>query len=192
MNIEGLKIGVGITGSFCTLKETFNIIEELIRYKAIVTPVISNSVNELDTRFYKAEEVKRKLKELTGNDIIKDITTAEPVGPKDMFDIFIIVPCTGNTLAKIANAITDTPVIMAAKSQLRNKKPVILAIATNDGLGNNAKNIGNIMNMENVYLVPFSQDDPTKKEMSVIFLQDKVIDTIKSALNGKQFQPVIN
>lgn len=192
MDIEGIKIGVGLTGSFCTFNTVFNIIEELIKHKAIVTPVISNSVNELDTRFYKAEEVKTKLKELTGNEIIKDITAAEPVGPKDLFDIFIIAPCTGNTVAKLANAITDTPVIMAAKSQLRNKKPVIIAIATNDGLGNNAKNIGQIMNMENVYLVPFSQDDPVKKEMSVVFLENKVIETIKNALDGKQLQPIIN
>lgn len=192
MNIEGLKIGAALTGSFCTFDKAFKIIEELVKLGAEVTPIISYVVDELDTRFYKSNDVKKKLKELTNKEIIKAITTAEPVGPKDMFDIVIIAPCTGNTIAKLANAITDTPVIMAAKSQLRNKKPIVIGVSTNDGLGNNAKNIGQLMNMENVYFIPFSQDDPRKKEMSLVFLEEKAIDTIKHALQNKQIQPVIN
>lgn len=192
MDIKGIKIGVALTGSFCTFDKAFKIIEKLVNLGAEVTPIISHSVNQLDTRFHKAADVKSKLKELTNKEIIKDITAAEPVGPKNMFDIIIVMPCTGNTIAKLANAITDTPVLMAVKSQLRNKKPIIIGIATNDGLGNNAKNIGHIMNMENVYFVPFSQDDPKNKEMSLVFLEEKVIDTIKTALKGSQIQPVIS
>lgn len=191
MDFKDIKIGVALTGSFCTFEQVFNVIEELVNMGAIVTPIISNAVDELDTRFYKAEDVKTRLKELTGRNIIKDIVTAEPVGPKDMFDILIIAPCTGNTIAKLSNAITDTPVVMAAKSQLRNKKPVVIAISTNDGLGNNAKNIGHLMSMENIYFVPFSQDDPIKKEMSLVFLEGEVTAAIKFALEGRQVQPVI-
>ena len=192
MELKDIKIGIALTGSFCTFEPAFNVIEKLVNIGATVTPIISYAVDELDTRFYKADEVKTRLKQLTGKNIIKDITTAEPVGPKDMFDILIIAPCTGNTIAKLSNSITDTPVVMAAKSQLRNKKPVIIAVSTNDGLGNNARNIGYLMNMENIYFVPFSQDDPVKKEMSLVFLEDKLIETIQFALRGKQIQPVIN
>jgi len=192
MEFKDLKIGIGVTGSFCTFGKVFDIIENLIEKGAEVTPIISHVVDELDTRFHKAEAVKERLKKLTGKNIIRDITTAEPVGPKDMFDLVIIAPCTGNTIAKLSNAITDTPVIMAAKSQLRNKKPVIIAVSTNDGLGNNAKNIGHLLNMENVYFVPFSQDDPEKKEMSLVFLEDRFIETMEHALKGRQVQPVIN
>jgi len=191
MDMKGMKIGICITGSFCTFDKTFEIIEQLKALGADVTAVISYAVSQLDTRFFAANDVQKRLSELTGKDVIKEITTAEPVGPQNLFDVLIILPCTGNTIAKLANAITDTPVVMAAKSQLRNKKPVIIATSTNDGLGNNAKNIGMLMNAENIYFVPFAQDAPSKKEMSVVFLQELVIDTIETALNKKQLQPII-
>jgi len=191
MDVEGLKVGIALTGSFCNLHMAFKIIEDLVSKGADVTPIISYNVDRLDTKFYPAWQVKEILKNLTSKEIIKEITTAEPIGPTDMFDILLVAPTTGNTIAKLANAITDTPVLMAIKSQLRNKKPVVIGVSTNDGLGNNAKNIGNLMNMENVFFIPFAQDAPDKKEMSVVFLQDRVMDTIEAALKKKQIQPII-
>lgn len=191
MDMKGMKLGIALTGSFCTFDATFNIIKQLVKNGADVTPIISYNVDLLDTRFWLADDVKQILIELTGKKIIKEITTAEPVGPKNLFDVLTILPCTGNTLAKLASAITDTPVLMAAKSQLRNKKPVVIAVSTNDGLSNNATNIGKLMNTKNIYFVPFSQDDPIKKELSTVFLENRVIETIIEALNQKQIQPVI-
>ncbi|MCL1934911.1 MAG: dipicolinate synthase subunit B [Defluviitaleaceae bacterium] len=191
MSMKGIKIGVALTGSFCNLHMAFKLIENLVKVGVEVTPIISYNVDKLNTRFFKATEVKKILKELTGKEPIKEITEAEPVGPKDMFDVLVVAPATGNTIAKLANAITDTPVLMAIKSQLRNKKPVVIGISTNDGLGNNARNLGYLMNMENVFFVPFAQDAPSAKEMSVVFIEDKVIETIEAALNKRQIQPVL-
>jgi len=191
MDMRGKKIGVALTGSFCTFDIAFEIIEMLVEKGAEVTPIISYVVDRLDTRFHKADDVKTKLVELTGKQIIKELTTAEPVGPKNLFDIVLILPATGNTVAKLANAITDTPVTMAAKSQMRNKKPVVIAISTNDGLGANAKNIGVLMGMENIYFVPFEQDAPDVKASSTVFLQGKVLETLELALAKEQIQPIL-
>ena len=191
MDLKGLKIGIALTGSFCNLHIAFRIIEELVAQGAMVQSIISYNVDRLDTKFFKAEKIKEILHELTGKNIIKEITEAEPVGPQNMFDILLVIPTTGNTLAKLANAITDTPVLMAIKSQLRNKKPVVIGVSTNDGLGNNARNLGYLMNMENVFFVPFAQDAPTAKEMSVVFKEQLVVSTIKAALQKHQVQPIL-
>ena len=191
MDMKSVNVGVALTGSFCNLHMAFEIIKELKKLGANVTPIISYNVDRLNTKFFKAKEVKDILTELTGKEIIKEITESEPIGPTNMFDVLLVAPATGNTIAKFACAITDTPVLMAIKSQLRNKKPVVIAISTNDGLGNNAANIGKLMNMENVFFVPFAQDSPSKKEMSVVFLQHKAIDALHAALNKNQLQPMI-
>jgi len=189
--LEGLKIGVVLTGSFCNLHMAFVSIKEFVEAGASVQAILSYNVDCLDTKFHKAEDVKTTLRELTGKSIIREITTAEPVGPTNMFDVVIVMPATGNTIAKLAAAITDTPALMAIKSQLRNKKPVVIATSTNDGLGNNAKNIGYLMAMENVFFVPFAQDAPNSKEMSVVYRPEYVIATIINALDKHQIQPVL-
>jgi len=190
MLLEGKKIGFALTGSFCTLDKVMPEMEKLIAEGAEVYPIISNSVDMYDTRFGKAEYWKKRISDITGKEIIKTIVDAEPIGPKAYLDIIVVAPCTGNTMAKIANAITDTPVIMAVKAHLRNLKPVVLSIATNDGLGANAKNIGIVMNMKGIYMVPYQQDDPIKKTNSLVARNDMILPTILEALNGRQIQPV--
>ncbi|MBP1759816.1 MAG: dipicolinic acid synthetase, subunit [Firmicutes bacterium] len=191
MKFDGLKIGFAITGSHCTIHEVTQVMKQLVDEGAEVTPIISYSVNSMDTRFGKAEDWKRQFKEITQKEIIQTIPEAEPVGPKKMFDCVVIAPCTGNTLAKLANGIIDTPVLMAAKSHLRNQKPVVLAISSNDGLGLNARNIGTLLITKNVYLVPFGQDNPAVKANSLVAHMDKIPDTILMAHAGKQIQPVL-
>ena len=191
MDMTGTNVGVALTGSFCNIHMAFKVIEDLVNAGASVTPIISYNVDKLDTKFHKAKDIKDTLTKLTGKKIITEITQAEPIGPTNMLDVLLIAPATGNTIAKLANAITDTPVLMAAKSHLRNKKPVLIGISTNDGLGNNGGNIGRLLSTENIFFVPFIQDDPQKKEMSLVFDQDLVLKSIEQALNKKQAQPVI-
>jgi len=191
MSLQNKKIGIALCGSFCNLHKAFEIIKQLKLYGADVTAIISYNVARLNTRFFSAKEVLSTLETLTEKEVIQEITEAEPIGPKDMFDIVLVLPATGNTIAKLANAITDTPVLMAIKSQLRNKKPVLIGISTNDALSNNAANIGKLMNMENVFLIPFSQDDPENKQSSVIFKDEFVKTALESALEKKQLQPII-
>lgn len=191
MDLKDKKVGIALTGSFCTIDVSFRIIQRLIELEAKVKTIISENVCNLDTKFFKASEIKEKLEALTGYKPITGIPNAEPIGPSKMFDVLAIVPCTGNTIGKLANGIIDTTVTMAAKSHLRNSRPLVIAIATNDGLGGSAKNIGMVMNYKNIYFAPYSQDDPIKKEKSLVFLEDYVIETIKNSLNGKQIQPVI-
>ncbi|MDP4126205.1 MAG: dipicolinate synthase subunit B [Bacillota bacterium] len=191
MKFDGLKIGFALTGSHCMLSEVIKVMQHLVDEGAEVTPIISYSVQNMDTRFGKAEDWKNQFKEITHREPIQTIPGAEPIGPKQMFDCLVIAPCTGNTLAKLANGITDTPVLMAAKSHLRNHRPVVLAISTNDGLGLNARNIGTLLITKNVYLVPFGQDNPAVKANSLVAHMDKVPDTIVMACVGKQVQPVL-
>jgi len=148
-------------------------------------------MDTMDTRFGKAEDFKARIKEITGKDIIASITGAEPIGPKALLDVLVVAPCTGNTLAKLAHAVTDTPVLMACKAQLRNERPVVIAVSTNDGLSANAPNIGMLLNRKHVYFVPFGQDDPVKKCNSLVAKMDRIMDTVKLAVEGKQIQPVI-
>ncbi|NJD01087.1 MAG: dipicolinate synthase subunit B, partial [Ruminiclostridium sp.] len=163
MLLQGVKIGFALTGSFCTFAKVMPELEKLVSEGADIIPVISETVDKYDTRFGKADEWKAKIEGVTGKKIIRTIVEAEPIGPKSMLDILIVAPCTGNTLGKLANGITDTAVTMAAKAHLRNGKPLVLAISTNDGLGTNAKNLGILLNAKNLYFVPFGQDDPVKK-----------------------------
>ena len=191
MLLEGVKVGIAITGSFCTLDIILIEIKRLIDEGADVYPIISFNVDNFDTRFGTAKGWKDKIKEATGKEIISTIQGAESIGPKAYLDIVVVAPCTGNTLAKLANAITDTPVTMAWKAHLRNNKPVVLGISTNDGLGANAKNLGLLLNMKNVYFVPFGQDDPIKKCNSLIADYEKIVPTIVKALKGEQIQPLL-
>src|SRR5680860_90070 len=191
MKFDGLKIGFAITGSHCTLSEIIKVMKQMVDEGANITTIISYSVERMDTRFGKAEEWKRQFLEITQREPIHTIPDAEPIGPKKMFDCVVIAPCTGNTLAKLANGIIDTPVLMAAKSHLRNQRPVVLAISTNDGLGLNARNIGTLIITKNIYLVPFGQDNPQVKANSLVAHMDKVPETILMACAGKQIQPVL-
>jgi dipicolinate synthase subunit B len=191
MLLSGLKIGFALTGSFCTFSKVMPEIEKLVKEGAEVIPIVSESARDLNTRFGRANDLMLMLENITGRKPISTIVEAEPIGPQSLLDIIVVSPCTGNTCAKLACAITDTPVTMAVKAHLRNGRPVVLAISTNDGLGANAKNIGALLNSKNVYMVPFGQDDPAKKPNSLVARNDKLVDTILAALKGKQLQPLL-
>ncbi|HEX2928011.1 MAG TPA: dipicolinate synthase subunit B [Ruminiclostridium sp.] len=191
MLLEGIKVGFALTGSFCTFNKAVPQIEKLISEGAEVFPIISQAVNDFDTRFEKAEDLKTKLQQLTGKAPISTIVESEPFGPKAILDILVIAPCTGNTIAKIANAVTDSSVTMACKAHLRNARPVVIAISTNDGLGANARNIGTLLNTKNIYMVPFGQDDPMKKCTSLVADFDKILPTVVEALKCNQIQPLL-
>lgn len=189
--MKNITLGYAFCGSFCTIRDSLSVLNELSRLDMKIKPIMSEIVYNTDTRFISADELKSEVKRLTGNEIIHSIVGAEPIGPKNLLDALVVSPCTGNTIAKIALGITDSPVAMAVKAHLRNNKPVILGIATNDALGASAKNIGLLHNMKNIYFVPFGQDDPMDKNNSLVCDFSKTIDTIKAALNGQQLQPII-
>jgi len=191
MLLKNIRIGFGITGSFCTFSKIAPAIESLINEGAKILPIMSFNSYTTDTRFGNSRDFIDKIETLTGTKIISTIPEAEPIGPKNLIDIMVIYPCTGNTLAKLNYAITDTPVLMATKSHLRNQKPVLLGISTNDGLGNNAKNIGSLLNMKNIFFVPFGQDDFIKKPNSLVCDNSLIVDSVVDALNYKQKQPVL-
>lgn len=191
MNFEKMNIGYALTGSFCTFSQTINQIEKLVELKANVFPVFSFNSQNIDTRFGKAKDFMNKIEKITGNKIITTIEDAEPIGPKNNLDIFVVAPCTGNTLAKMNKGICDTPVLMAVKAHIRNNKPVVLAISTNDALGANLCNIGEILNKKHIFLVPFSQDDCIKKPKSMVAHFDLLQETIKFALKNQQIQPIL-
>ena len=191
MTLKGLKIGIALTGSFCTIDKVLPQIEKIVKEGAEIFPIVSEAIHNFDTRFGKAKDLLEKLKELSGKKIISSIVEAEPIGPKSLVDIMVVVPCTGNTLAKLANGITDTAVTMACKAHLRNAKPLVISISTNDGLGANAKNLASLLNAKNVYLVPFGQDLPDQKPNSLVANTELLIPTILEALKGKQLQPVL-
>ncbi|MBO7289172.1 MAG: dipicolinate synthase subunit B [Clostridia bacterium] len=191
MTFDGLRIGFAMTGSFCTFSKVMKEIETLRQKGAMLVPIMSEMVWNTDTRFGKAEEFIEKFKDLSQRDIIHTIKDAEPIGPKNLLDALIIAPCTGNTISKIANGITDSCVAMAAKATLRNNAPVIIAVSTNDGLGSSAKNIGTLLNKANIYFVPFGQDDPKGKPNSLVADMTKIAGTLEEALEGRQIQPLI-
>src|SRR5690606_200096 len=150
--------------------EVLPVIESLVKDGAGVLAIVSESVRDTDTRFGTAEELMRSLARITGAQPISTVAEAEPLGPKRLLDCLVIAPCTGNTAARLANGIVDGPVTMAAKAQLRNKRPVVIAISTNDGLGLNAKNIGVLLNTPDIYMVPYRQDNPAEKPKSIVAL----------------------
>jgi dipicolinate synthase subunit B len=190
-NLNGLKIGLVLTGSFCTFQKAFEAAEKLISYGAEIIPVMSYNAANIDTRFGKASEHIARLEKLSGHKVIRDIAEAEPIGPKNYTDVMLVAPCTGNTAAKLVLSVTDTPATMAVKSHLRGGKPVIICIATNDGLSNTAKNIGSLMNYKHYYFVPLVQDDPVNKPSSIVADFDRIPETISLAAEGKQIQNVL-
>ncbi|KIL73621.1 dipicolinate synthase subunit B [Bacillus badius] len=191
MSLKGKRIGFGITGSHCTYEEIFPQIKKLVELGAEVVPVVTATVKGTGTRFGEAGVWVKKIEEVTGKQVIDSIVEAEPLGPKAPLDCMIIAPITGNSISKFANAMTDSPVLMAAKATLRNLKPVILGISTNDALGLNGMNIMRLMAVKNIFFIPFGQDDPEKKPNSMVAKMDSLPETIEAALAGKQLQPVI-
>lgn len=184
------RLGLAICGSYCTFDKIMPIARELAKDYDI-TAVMSENAAGTDTRFGCAENVKKQLIEITGKEVICTIPGAEPVGPQKLFDVLAVAPCTGNTIAKLACGIADSAVTMACKAHLRNGRPLVIAVSTNDALGANAKNIGDLMNRKNIYFVPLRQDDPKGKPTSMIADMSLLKDTIEAALSGCQLQPVI-
>lgn len=191
MNIKGKKIGLAVTGSFCTISQALELAKELKEAGADLYPIFSESVQNMDTKFASASDWEKEFNQICNKDIIKTIVDAEPIGPGNFLDCMAVVPCSGNTLGKMANGITDSPVLMAVKAHLRNEKPVVIAVSTNDGLGKSLQNIAVMLNSKHVFMVPFSQDDPAKKPSSLVAQIALTKDTIELALEGKQIQPVI-
>lgn len=188
---DGIKIGVAVCGSFCTFKKVFETVRQLRELGADIIPIMSFNAASLSTRFGKAEDNLALLEELSGKKAIVTIEDAEPIGPKNMTDIMLLPNCTGNTLAKLAMSITDTPVTMAVKSHLRGGRPVVINVATNDALSGSAKNIGALMNLRNYYFAPLKQDDFEKKPTSVVGDFDKIPEALHAALEGRQTEPVL-
>ncbi len=191
MNLEGKKVGFVMTGSFCTFRKTIEQLKKIIAEKAEVLPIMSYNAYEMDTKFGKAQDFIDEIESITGNKIIHTITDSEPIGPKHLTDIMIIIPATGNTMSKLANDIIDTPATMAAKSHIRNDLPLVIAPSTNNGLGANAINIGTLLNRKNYFFVPFKQDNPITKPRSLVFDSDYTIKTLEHALDGEQIQPIL-
>lgn len=191
MQAESLKIGFGVTGSHCTIPEIWDALERLVAEGAEVFPIISSSVRTTDTRFGKAAEIIDRLQAITGRFPRTSLVEVEPIGPRRLLDIMVVAPCTGTTLAKLAVGISDTPVTLACKAQLRNKRPVVLALATNDALGANFTNIALLSARKNLYFVPYRQDNPVDKEYSMIAKMELLPETIAAALQGNQLQPVL-
>lgn len=188
---EKYRIGFGVTGSFCTFKRIIPVMKSLADSGHTVYPILSPAAARTDTRFGKAEDFLKKFEEITGNKPLLDINCVEPIGPKKMLDVLVIAPCTGNTLAKMANGIADTSVTLAVKSHLRNNRPVVVAVSTNDGLGANAQNIGKLLARKHIYFVPFRQDDCIEKENSLVADFEMTEQAIDAAIKGKQFEPML-
>lgn len=188
--LSRIKMGLALCGSYCTYEKVLEVAKDLSE-KYDIYPIMSDTASETDSRFGEAEEHKRRLKEYTGREVIDTVTKAEPIGPKKLFDVLVVAPCTGNTLGKLANGITDTAVTMAVKAHLRNGRPVVIGVSTNDALSGSAKNIGELLNRKNYYFVPFGQDDPEKKPTSLVAHWDKLEEAALAALEGRQLQPMI-
>ncbi len=189
--MEGIRLGYAMCGSFCTLRRAVEEMKKLKNLGADVTPIMSPIVYETDTRFGTAREFIELSEEICGKKVIHTVKDAEPIGPKNLFDILVAAPCTGNTLSKLALGITDTSVTMALKAHLRNEKPLLLSIATNDALGASAKNIGILFNTRHIFFVPLSQDDPKGKHNSLIADFTRIPEAVYAALKGEQLQPVL-
>lgn len=191
MSLKGKHIGVALTGSFCTYEKVFRELEKLTKEGALVQTIFSDAAGTIDSRFGKAADFLKRAEEITGNKPILTISEAEPIGPGSLLDILVLFPCTGNTIAKLANGITDTPALMAAKAHLRNNKPLLISISTNDALGMNMKNIGLLLNTKNIYFIPFGQDNPKTKPNSMIARTELLIPSLEAALEGRQYQPIL-
>ncbi len=191
MRLEGKRIGFVLTGSFCTFRKTIDELKKIIKLGAIVVPIMSENSYTMDTKFGKAKDFITEIEEITGNKILHTVQEVEPIGPKDMLDILVVAPATGNTMAKLANDIIDGPATMAVKSHLRRERPVIIAISTNNGLSGAGENIGKLFNRKHYYFVPFRQDNPITKPRSIVFDPSYLIKTIEEALDGEQIQPML-
>ena len=192
MNLEGKSIGFAFTGSFCMFQKTIQELKKLNQIKDItIFPIMSFNSYNLDTKFGNAKDIIKEIEEITNNKIIHTIKDAEPIGPKKMFDILVVAPCSGNTIAKLANDIIDTPVTMAVKSHLRNNKPVVIGISTNNALSGSAENIGKLLNRKNYFFIPFKQDNPITKPNSLVFDYTYIIKTLEYALYNEQIQPIL-
>ena len=188
--MEKKRVGLGLCGSYCTYEKLFAAAERLAdRYELV--PIMSDTAAETDSRFGTATEHIKKLMLLTGKKVVTTIVEAEPLGPAQPMDALLIAPCTGNTLAKLAHGITDSAVTMAAKAHLRNGRPLVIALSTNDGLSGSAENIARLLNRKSVYFVPFGQDDPRKKPNSLQADFSLLEDTLEAAMEGRQLQPVL-
>ena len=185
------RVGFALCGSFCTHEKALTALKRLTEEYETVIPIVSENTAFTDTRFGTSDALLEQLEELTGHEVLYDIPSVEPLGPKGMIDVLVIAPCTGNTLAKLANGIADTSVTMAAKAHLRNGRPVVVAVSTNDGLGGAARNIGELLCRKHYYFVPFRQDDPVGKPTSLVADMTKVTETVTAALRGEQLQPLL-
>ncbi len=185
------KVGFALTGSFCTFKKVFDIIDKLVKTGYDIYPILSYHVSSNSTRFYEKETVFQTLVSITGKQPFTTLSEVEPIGPKKLLDAYIIAPASGASMGKMAHGIFDTPALLGAKSHLRNNRPVLVAPSTNDGLSTAAENIGKILSMRNVYLVPFRQDDPVNKPRSVVADFDKIPEALAAALAGEQAQPIL-
>ena len=185
-----ITVGFAMCGSFCTHRRALEQMKRLAESGYNILPILSYNSDKMDTKFGTADELKKEIAQITDNKVISTIVDAEPIGPKKMCDIIVVAPCTGNTLSKLCNAVTDTPVTMALKSHLRIGRPVLLCVATNDALGASAQNIGKLLNTKHIYFVPLSQDDPLKKPNSLVGHFELLPESLKQALNETQIQPV--
>ena len=185
-----MEIGFALCGSFCTFSQVFPVMEELSRTHT-VTPIFSDAVIRTDSRFGKAADHRKRAAEICGRDPLHTIPQVEPIGPKKLLDVLVIAPCTGNTLAKLAHGIADGPVTMAAKSHLRNGRPILIAVSTNDALAGAAENIGKLLARKHYYFVPFGQDDANAKPTSMVADFKKIPQALEAALEGRQIQPVL-
>ena len=191
MGLENVKIGIAMCGSFCTFSKVMPVIERMAEDGAEIIPIMSETSYQTDTRFGGADYFAERLEKISGRDVIKTIKEAEPIGPKKMLDILIVMPCTGNTLAKLSHGVCDSSVTLAVKAHLRNNRPLVIAVSTNDGLGTAAENIGRLLNRKNMYFVPFGQDDSLNKPNSLVADFDKAPETAELALKGEQIQPIL-
>ena len=185
-----MNIGFALCGSFCTYHNIFPIMEKLAQEHRVI-PIFSDNAATVDSRFGTAEEHILTAERICGRPVLRTLAEVEPIGPKKLLDILVIAPCTGNTLSKLSHSIADTPVTMAAKSHLRNGRPVLVGISTNDGLAGAAENIGKLLARKNYYFIPFGQDDPQGKPTSLIADYEQIPEAIEAALEGKQLQPIL-
>lgn len=191
MILEGKHIGFGLTGSHCTYDQVVPQIQRLMDEGAKVTAFVTYTVKNTVTKFGDGRDWVKKVEEITGNEVVDSMVKAEPFGPKTPLDCMVIAPLTGNSLSKFASAMTDSPPLMAAKATLRNRKPVVLGISTNDGLGLNAANIATLLAAKHIYFIPFGQDDPNKKPTSLVASMDFMCETVAAAIGGRQLQPML-
>ena len=186
-----VRVGFAFCGSFCTFSQAMAALGRVRARYGDVTPIVSEASAVTDTRFGRACDFLAEMERICGKPVIDSIARAEPIGPKGLLDVLVICPCTGNTLAKLAAGITDTTVTMAAKAHLRNGRPVVICLASNDALAGSAKNLGVLLDKKNVYFVPFGQDDPEGKPASLVADFTKVNDAVDAALQGRQLQPLL-